>query len=101
MARAMARAKARKLAQTSAASTPPTPTSAADKNNTGLNIDDDIDRLMDQKIQEKKLKNQILEDDDDSDFTDLPDFSAVEITVQPSSPPIKQFKRISDKEKGN
>ena len=79
---------------------------SADENNTGSNIDDAIDLLMDYKIQQKKLKNQILEDDDDTDFTNLPDFSAAEITVQPSSPagkpgPIKQFKRISHKEKGN
>ena len=119
---------------------------SADENNTGSNVDV-IDLLMDQRVKEKKFKNQILEDDDDSDFTDMPDFSAVEtnvtvqssfpaevqekkvknqiledddddipdldfsavetnVTVQPSSPaeepePIKQFKRISHKEKGN
>ena len=58
------------------------------------------------EVQEKKLKNQILEDDDD-DIPDF-DFSAVEtnVAVQPSSPaeepePIKQFKRISHKKEGN
>ena len=58
------------------------------------------------EVQEKELKNQILEDDDD-DIPDF-DFSAVEtiVTVQPSSPaeepePIKQFKKISHKKEGN
>ena len=79
---------------------------SADENNTGSNVDDVIDLLMDQRVKQKKMENQILEDDDDSDFTDMPDFSAVEKTVQPSSPAeepelIKQFKRISHKEKGN
>ena len=59
------------------------------------------------EVQEKESKNQILEDDDD-DIPDDFDFPAVEtnVTVQPSSPaeepePIKKFKRISHKEKGN
>ena len=59
------------------------------------------------EVQEKELKNEILEDDDD-DIPDDFDFPAVEtnVTVQPSSPaeepePIKKFKRISHKEKGN
>ena len=59
------------------------------------------------EVQEKELKNEILEDDDD-DIPDDFDFPAVEtnVTVQPSSPaeepePIKEFKRISHKEKGN
>ena len=81
---------------------------SADENDTGSNVDDVTDLLMDQRVKEKKFKNQILEDDDDSDFTDMPDFSAVEtnVTVQPSSPaeepePIKQFKMISHKKEGN
>ena len=68
-----------------------------DKNNTGSNTEDVIDLHMDLLVKERKLKKQILEDDDDSDFTNLPDFSA----VQKEPEPIKQFKRISHKDKGN
>ena len=50
---------------------------------------------MDLLVQDKKLKNHV--DEEDTVFTDLPDFSAVEKV----SEPIKQFKRISRKEEGN
>ena len=57
--------------------------------------DDVIDLHMDLLVQDKKLKNHV--DEEDTVFTDLPDFSAVEKV----SEPIKQFKRISLKEEGN
>ena len=61
----------------------------------GFQGDDVIDLHMDLLVQDKKLKNHV--DEEDTVFTDLPDFSAVEKV----SEPIKQFKRISRKEEGN